>query len=329
MKWYVKALVQNAIAQLPAPVADPLYFQLQRRLGELRNPRFDMRFNAALEIAETLAEADVKLAGKRVLEVGTGRTVDLPMGLWLMGADGVVTVDITRLLRADLVDASIAYLERAWSDLRPKMLAYTDADILDERFAILRAARGLDEHGLSSLLGRMGIDYRAPGDAAWLSLPDQSIDLHVTFVVLQHVPPKPMVDILKEGRRVLRRDGHMVHIANTSDHFSHADPSLSPLHFLRYSEREWDLIAGNRFMYQNRMRADDYYARFEEAGLKVAHTKELTDERALSDLRAGIPLHADFRGRPAERDAVIRFTARLVRDDGSELAEDTPRAEAS
>lgn len=317
MKWYVKALVQNAIAQLPPPVADPLYFQLQRRLGELRHPRFDMRFNAALEVAETLGEAGVKLAGKRVLEVGTGRTVDLPMGLWLMGADGVVTVDITRLLRADLVDAAIAHLERSWSDLRPRMLAHTDADVLDARFAILRAARGLDDDGLHALLGRMGVDYRAPGDAARLSLPDQSIDLHVTFVVLQHVPPEPMTAILKEGRRVLRREGHMVHIANTSDHFSHADPTLSPLHFLRYSNRAWDLIAGNRFMYQNRMRADEYYARFEEAGLKVAHTEELIDERALTDLRAGLPLHPDYRGRPAERDAVIRFTARLVRDDNT------------
>lgn len=329
MKWYVKALVQNAIAQLPAPVADPLYFQLQRRLGELRNPRFDMRFNAALEVAEALAEADIKLAGKRVLEVGTGRTVDLPLGLWLMGADEVVTVDITRLLRADLVDAAIGYLERSWSDLRPRMLAYADADTLDERFAFLRAARGVDDDGLNAFLGRVGIDYRAPCDAARLSLPDESIDLHVTFVVLQHVPPEPIVNILREGRRVLRRDGHMVHIANTGDHFAHADPSLSPLHFLRYSERQWDLIAGNRFMYQNRMRADDYYARFEAAGLSVAHTKERMDDRALSDLRAGLPLHADFRGRPAERDAVIRFTARLVRDDGPDEAEGGSEAETS
>jgi len=315
MKWYVKAFVQNAIAQLPAPMADPLYFQLQRRLGELRNPRFDMRFNAALEVAEILADGGIRLAGKRVLEVGTGRTIDLPMGLWLMGADEVVSVDITRLLRADLVDQAIAHVERNWSDLRARMLPFSEAATLDERFAILRAARGLDDDGLRSLLHRMGVDYRAPADAAWLSLPDRSIDLHVSFVVMQHVPPKPMLDILCEGRRVLKRTGHMVHIANTSDHFSHADPALSPLHFLRYSERQWDLIAGNRFMYQNRMRADDYYARFEEAGLALVARKELTDERALADLRAGLPLHPDFRGRPAERDAIIRFTALLTRDD--------------
>ncbi|MEM1034082.1 MAG: class I SAM-dependent methyltransferase [Myxococcota bacterium] len=316
MKWYLKALVQNGIACLPSPLADPLYFQLQRRMGELRRPRFDIRFQAALEIAASLATGTRSVADRDVLEVGTGRTVDLPLGLWLLGARSITTVDITRLLRVDLVDEALDHLSRHWPSLRPQFLEHAPADLVDERFAVLEAARGLrSEHDLDGLLERTAIRYRAPADAAALPLREGTIDLVVTFVVLQHVPPDPMVAILREGRRLLREDGEMVHIANTSDHFSHADPALSPLHFLRYSARQWDLIAGNRFMYQNRLRADDYYHYFASAGLKVAHRSELTDARALRDLEAGLPIHADFRGRPAERDAVIRFTARLVRDD--------------
>ena len=107
----------------------------------------------------------------------------------------------------------------------------------------------------------------------------------------------------------------MVHAANTGDHFAHVDGSLSPLHFLRWSERQWDLIAGNRYMYQNRMRADDYYALFEECGLRVVHKRESVDERALRDLHEGLPLHPDWQGRAPERDAVIRFEVLLERDD--------------
>ena len=99
MKWYLKALVQNGMSLLPEALAEPIYYRLQRNLGELRNPRFDLRFDAALNTVELLRDHRDGIEGARVLEVGTGRTVDVPMALWLMGAGEVVTVDIARLLR--------------------------------------------------------------------------------------------------------------------------------------------------------------------------------------------------------------------------------------
>ena len=72
MKWYIKALVQNAVAMLPPRIGDPLYYRLQRAGGELKNPRFPMRFEAAADFAQILCEQHGGLAGKRVLEIGTG-----------------------------------------------------------------------------------------------------------------------------------------------------------------------------------------------------------------------------------------------------------------
>lgn len=310
MKWYLKALAQNAIAALPERLADPLYYTLQRHAGELRKPRFDMRFDAALAVADMMATHRDGVAGKRVLEIGTGRTVDMPCALFLMGAAEVVTVDITRLLRPELVEASVAYLRAHWGAYRPRFAEHTDPEALDARFDALCAAMPV-QGNMSRVLSVMNVDYRAPADGARLPLDDRSIDLMVTFVVLQHVPPDPMRAILEEGRRLLRDDGCMIHTANTGDHFAHVDSSLSPLEFLRWSERQWMLIAGNRFMYQNRMRADDYYDVFRRAGLKIAHVDELVDERALRDLRNGLPLHADWAARAPERNAVIRFSALL------------------
>ncbi|MEZ4439911.1 MAG: methyltransferase domain-containing protein [Polyangiaceae bacterium] len=317
MRWYVKSAIQNAMAMLPDAVAWPLYYQLQRNFGELKNPRFDMRFRAAADIAGALATHHDGIAGKTLLEVGTGRSVDVPMVLWLLGAGRVITVDLTHLLRAEIVDQSIRYLIDGWDEFRPLFAPHVDEALLDARFEALtlEARGGVGEADLPRLLRRLDIDYRSPADASRLDLPDGSVDAHFSFVVLQHVPRREILAILREGRRVLKQDGRMIHVANTGDHFAHVDPSLSPLHFLRYSERQWNLIAGNPFMYQNRMRADDYYQVFREAGLELVHTDELIDDQALSDRRAGIPLHPDFRGREPERDAVIRFATVLCRDD--------------
>jgi len=84
----------------------------------------------------------------------------------------------------------------------------------------------------------MHIDYRAPADASRLSLADESIDVFISFGVLQHVPREPTTAILREGRRVLNRSGRMVHTANTCDHFSHVDRSVSPIWQGREPERD-------------------------------------------------------------------------------------------
>ena len=65
-------------------------------------------------------------------------------------------------------------------------------------------------------------------------------------------------------------------------------------------------------------KADDYYAIFEGAGLTVDHVEERVDERALEDLRAGLPLHDDWQKGTPERNAVIRFQVMLKRSDASD-----------
>ncbi|HHH11262.1 MAG TPA: hypothetical protein ENK23_04220, partial [Sorangium sp.] len=126
MKWYLKALVQNGVALLPDKLAQPLYYQLQLRLGELRAPRFDMRYGAAVQMAKVFSEHHHGLAGRRVLEVGTGRFVDVPIALWLMGVENTLTVDLNPLLRADQVHRSITYLRQHWAHYRERFATYCD-----------------------------------------------------------------------------------------------------------------------------------------------------------------------------------------------------------
>ena len=309
MKWIAKALVQNAVALLPDRHAQPLYFALQTRFGELRKPRFRMRFDGALDIVRMLAPHG-GIAGKRILEVGTGRTVDVPMALWLMGAGNIVTLDLNRYLREEIVLAAIEHLSQNWSLYRDEFAAHCDAGELDARYdELVLHTRG--RFDLDALLRLLQVDYRAPADASAIDLEADAVDVHLSFVVLQHIPPPALRAIIREGRRVLRDDGYMLHFVNTTDHFSHMDSSLTSVNFLRFSERQWRVIGGNRFMFHNRMRVDDYREMFSSLGLDMVVCDEKVDERALQTLKNGFPLHPDFRRHPPERAAVSHFRALL------------------
>jgi len=153
----------------------------------------------------------------------------------------------------------------------------------------------------------MHIRYQAPGDAAHLDLPAGSTDYHVSFTVLEHIPPGVLQSILLEGKRVLKRDGLFIHTVDLSDHFAHSDGSISAINFLQFSEKEWMRYAGNRYMYHNRLRVDDYVDLFEAAGLQVLCIGSSTDARALKELGSGFVLDRRFAAKSAEKNATVHM----------------------
>ena len=66
------------------------------------------------------------------------------------------------------------------------------------------------------------------------------------------------------------------------------------MNFLRYSQYEWTRIAGNQFMYQNRIRASGYLELLEQAGFCIENKSIEQDVNALQALAEGFPVHADF-----------------------------------
>jgi hypothetical protein len=66
------------------------------------------------------------------------------------------------------------------------------------------------------------IDYRAPADAAAASLEPGGAHLHFSNNVLEHVPASVIVDILREGARLLSPDGIAYHRVNPADLFLRA-----------------------------------------------------------------------------------------------------------
>ena len=168
--------------------------------------------------------------------------------------------------------------------------------LVRDRFDELLAYHRRGSFSKSSFLDLCSINYVAPGDASATSLQDNSIDFHTSYSVFEHIPPNILSKILEEGNRIVKDDGLFLHAIDYTDHFAHSDGSISAINFLQYSDDEWDKIAGNRYMYMNRLRHDDYLQLFEAAGHTMLACKESIDEQSQSLLKEGkLPLDSRFK----------------------------------
>jgi len=299
--WRQKAAIQRAVANLPSSIGGRLYYALQRTVGGLRHVDPEDRFRAALEMTRRLEAQGCSLVGSTVLEVGTGWRLNVPLALWLLGAERVVTVDIHRYLRLALVQKDLSALRAAPERFVTLFGNHAASARFRRRFDQLLAFRGTG----AQLLRLTGIEYLAPADAARLPLADQSVDAHVSFTVLEHIPPDTVIAILQEARRVLRPDGRLVHCIDFSDHLAHSDPSITFVNFLQYDDAAWIHLTGNRFAFHNRLRVDEFKALLDASGVTtIVWEASEPDARSIAALEAGLPLAARFRHKPPRVNAV-------------------------
>lgn len=297
MNWRLKAFVQNLAARLPAGLSYPAYYRIQRIFGGLRriDPIPDLRKAAEIVRAVQLQKRDV--AGKAVLEIGTGRMLNLPIGLFLCGATKIHTVDLNPYLKPELVRESIAAMKREPERIRESFAELANATDLRERLELLFGIKDF-----SALQELLDLEYRAPGDAGALDmLENASIDIHYSTNVFEHVSPDDLRRIVREARRVLQPGGLFVHRVDLADHFTASDPSITSINFLQFSEPEWEDLAGNRFMYHNRLRSYELYQLFGEEGLDIVWKEETVDPKALSLLQSGFRVDRRFMGQDPEK----------------------------
>jgi len=293
MNWKNKARVQNAVAALPF-ASTKVYLAIQRTFGGLRrglNNPVD-RFIAAINMVEWIEAAGGSIKGKRVVEVGTGHMVNVPTALWLLGAGETVTVDINRYLSPTIVKESNDSIREHRAEILQLFGPHADTDGFRTRFDQLLSFSG----NLDDLLEMMNVRYISPGDAASLPLPDKSVDFHVSHTVLEHVPAPVISKILAEAKRVMVPGGLLLHNIDPSDHFCHQDMEIPAINFLRFSDAEWDKWAGNQFMYHNRLRASEHLDLFARAGVHILRSETAVDDRSLSALERGFPVHTRFAG---------------------------------
>lgn len=291
MHWKNKARIQSLIAKLPGNSKYPVYYWMQKKFGSLGKIDIIFELRKAAEIIELIESQNLSIDKKSFLEIGTGRTVNTEIGLWLCGAGSITAVDLNPYLSKELVVDTFKQIQS-----RSGEVAEVFSKLKVDRSRISENLEKLVESpaDFNSILKMINLNYLAPCDAAEMDMEDASIDFHISTNVLEHVPPEEIKRILKEAKRLLRPEGLLVHRVDPSDHFAHSDPSITAINFLRFSQAEWDRLSDNTFSYHNRLRVNQYYELFEKCDVEILSKFERIDENSLNELNAGFPTHPDF-----------------------------------
>lgn len=303
MNWKIKSLIQNLISSLPSSIGDQLYFKIQKKFGGLQNSNVfnTSKLDAALQIWNLILESDCDPKNKIFFELGTGRIPEIPIFLWLFGAKKIITVDLNSLANSELTNKLIDQIVK-----NKKQVFNLVGKLIDiDRFEKLE---NLLEKNLciSDLIDLFNIEYISPFDASNEQIEETYIDFFLSYTVLEHIPQKDLEDILSNMKHKLHKGSIMIHYIDYSDHFSHSDPKISSINFLKYSNWYWNLIAGNKYMYMNRLRHDDFLNIFKKLKLNILFVKTVFSQDCYDLIKNDkIKLHHPFNSRPNKINAII------------------------
>lgn len=280
MNWKIKSLIQNIVSTLPDSLSHKVYYQIQRNLGGLRKVNPTSRIIAGINICKKIHEFSEVVKNKIFFEIGTGRRLNVPLVFYLLGAKKVITIDSNNYLKTELVKEDIQYMKDNYKEV---VLLFQGMQLdLNRLKNLLKFSSGNSD--VHDIMKFCNIEYIAPGDASKTNLPDASVDFHISYTVFEHIPLEIITNILREGNRIISNNGLFIHKIDFSDHFSHSDNSISPINFLQYNYKEWNKYAGNRYMYMNRLRLDDFKELYKKQGHELLNIETNQDDSIMQVL---------------------------------------------
>lgn len=296
MKWWIGAAAQWSLAHVPG--GSFVASRLRERLGELARLECSSRFDNALWFLRTARRWSGELGDLRVVELGTGWVPAVPLAFLLSGAR-VDTYDIDRLVRTQFARRTLAELRRRASEFAAAA-GITD-DALLRRLSIAEQAPDFAA-ACRSLSG----SYRAPYNTLQLPYADGEADLVFSNLVLQCIPQALLKPVLAESLRVLRPGGLAIHRVRMTDEYAIKDPARNHLEYLQFSGDSWNRWFCHRLKHQNRLRASQFVALFEELGANCRMVERCVDHDSLPVVEK-LRLAEQFRGLDPEDLATINL----------------------
>jgi len=279
-KWWIKCAVQKGLSHVP----------FGRKINDLWRYRtnrtwFDeFALEQGLIALNMLQHEGFDLHGKTVLEFGSGRRPIIPFLYRIAGCEKVILCDLFRIMSYESLKNTILNM-RNRASLVSSELGISKQDI--EAILPQRVDRNFEE-----LLSQGGFEYRAPLDVRKTDYPNESIDVIASRTVLEHIPVNDLRLIMKEMRRIIKPDGVMVHIIDTSDHWQHFDRSLSRINFLKFSPGWWKVI-NSPIAYQNRLRVSEHLEIIRNAGFEISSIKTEAHKESLDNMES-LKIHRFF-----------------------------------
>lgn len=293
--WLLKASVQRAISLLPASRFWNRLFQTYiTKSLTLSDDFFLSRVEAARSHLERFQlHTEPFRDGIRVVELGTGYFPIVPIALWLCGAEKIQTYDISELLVSDRLAATLdKFVAMNSTGSLIDRLPHANTDRLNQLASIALNARKVRP---KELLKQIGIEYLVQ-DFKTTTTPDSSVDLIISYAVLEYPDRENIIGMLRICKRILRIGGVMSHWIDLRDEYAYFDNTITPYNFLRFSDRGWDII-NNSLIPLNRLRLSDFCQALRLAGFRIVdETTELGEEQEL----ARVPVAEKFRDYPKE-----------------------------
>jgi len=297
-KWVLKAVVQKGISYLPGGHKINYLFQKYVTKGvNLSDEYFFDRLSHAREHLDNYEKLIGTASLNNTLEIGTGWYPVVPISLFLYGANNINTIDISPLLTKESLKIALTRFVNI-SD-NGELNRYIK--VSPERLAILKKLYNeYDGLPMNEILATLKINYVIK-DARATGFADKYFDMVSSNNTFEHIYPSILEGILKEFKRVTKSGGLMSHSIDMSDHFAHFDKAISVFNFLKYSDKQWELI-DNSIQPQNRYRINEYKDLYKKLGIPI--TKE-TLVRGSMDALKQLDLDNKYSGEPLEDIAVI------------------------
>jgi hypothetical protein len=287
--WLIKAALQRGISWLPySHRCNAVFQKYVTRSIALTEEKFNYRLTLCGTYLQALdRHYEGPKTGFTALEVGTGWYPVVPLGLFLRGADKVWCYDIAQHVSTPRVLDTVQSFVRAADQ---GVLAEAIPGFLPDRLETLKSLAREDRAADAvAMLSPLGISL-VVGDASQTGRPDGSVDMIVSSGVLEYIPQNILRPMFAEFNRIGKPGYLSAHYLNLVDQYSYFDPKLSPLNFLRFTERQWSWF-NSPLTGLNRLRISDYRALFHESRLEIV----LEDNTlgAVSDLDR-VPLAPEF-----------------------------------
>jgi SAM-dependent methyltransferase len=280
MRWLAKAALQRTLGALPQ--GERLNYVFQRHVLHsfpVGDAAYQQKFARAENHLAAYQERGpgVPVADATFFEFGAGWDLAIPLSYALLGVGRQIVIDIRPSARIELVNETIAALDR----LHPER--EIDGPITS----------------IAELETRFGIHYLAPCDARGTGLRPGIVDFVSSTDTCEHIPAADLAEVFAECRRLLRPGGAFSCRIDLHDHYSYFDRGVSRYNFLRFSDRAWALV-NSPLHYQNRLRAPDYLRLVREAGFDlVVENPSGPNEEGRAELQA-MQLAKRFRSYPLE-----------------------------
>jgi SAM-dependent methyltransferase len=239
--WQAKIVCKVILSRLP------LNYQAWQRFGLFRHGDMASPSYAYVVFKKHYERVDFyrKNNGFVALELGPGDSIFSALIASCFNASACYLVDVGAFVKNSISDCRnmINYLKEEGMAMPPGIVS---CDTLEE---ILAACRG---------------HYMTGGLDSLRSIPDGTVDFIWSQAVLEHVRRDDVVPVMKELRRILRKDGACSHEIDLRDHLGNS------LNHLRFTGKVWesDLVSKSGF-YTNRIRFSEMIELMENSGFNV------------------------------------------------------------